>query len=119
MRDRGMRISLITYNSAIAALAKAAKELSKRQAPMSNHRLVQNGRKERGNKEELWKKAMELLKKMQEDGISPDGFSYSSAISCCGAEGQWEEALKMVEVMRQGGPRTRPNKVAYTAAISK
>jgi pentatricopeptide repeat protein len=32
---------------------------------------------------------------------NPDGFSYSSAISCCGAEGRWEEALELMEVMQR------------------
>jgi pentatricopeptide repeat protein len=60
-----------------------------------------------------------LLQQMKEDGIQPDGFSFTSAISCCGAEGRWEEALELMAVMKKGGPRTRPNKIAYTAAICK
>ncbi len=55
---------------------------------------------------------------MDEDGIAPDGFCYSSAINCCGAEGRWEEACELIETMKRGGPKSRPNKVAYTAAIS-
>lgn len=47
-----------------------------------------------------------------------DGFSFSSAISCCGSEGRWEEALQLMGIMEKGGPRTRPNRIAYTAAIS-
>ena len=101
MREQDMSINLITYNAAITALSKAAKQSSKV-----------------GKSGELWMKAMELLQKMKEDGLEPDGFSFCSAISCCGAEGRWEEALELMEVMQSGGPRTRPNKIAYTAAIA-
>ena len=59
-----------------------------------------------------------LQTNMKEDGIEPDGFCYSSTISCCGAEGQWEEALKHIHIMKRGGPRTHPNKIAYMTAIS-
>jgi hypothetical protein len=47
---------------------------------------------------------------MDDDGIEPDD---------CGAEGRWEEACELIEKMKQGGPKSRPNKIAYTAAISE
>jgi pentatricopeptide repeat protein len=72
-----------------------------------------------GDDEELWPKALELLQQMDEDGIKPDDYCYSSAINCCGAEGRWEEACELIEKMKQGGPKSRPNKIAYTAAISE
>lgn len=56
---------------------------------------------------------------MKEDGIEPDDFCYSSAINCCAADGRWEEACELIETMKRGGPKSRPNKVAYTAAISE
>jgi hypothetical protein len=59
-------------------------------------------------------KSSRTLSQMKADGIEPDGFSYSSAISCCGAEGRWEEALELHGGHAKGGPRTRPNKIAYT-----
>lgn len=68
--------------------------------------------------EPLWPKALNLLEQMGQDGIEPDGFCYSSAINCCGAEGRWKEACQLIEKMKRGGPRSRPNKIAYTAAIS-
>lgn len=103
MREQNMSIHIITYNSAITALSKAAKQSVRGHA---------NG------DGELWTKVMGLLGQMKADGIEPDGFSFTSAISCCGAEGRWEEALKLMEIMQKGGPRTRPNKVAYTATIA-
>lgn len=108
-----MRINLITYNAAITALAKAAKQSSRRQ----QHQKQFQKNFETGNDEQLWLRAMDLLEQMKKDKISPDGFSFSSAISCCGAEGRWEEALELIDRMQRGGPRTRPNKIAYTAAI--
>lgn len=109
MRFNNMSINLITYNAAITALSKAAKRSSK-----------EDGRASSGdaNDEPLWRMALELLDRMKSDGIEPDGFSFCSAISCCGAEGRWEEALSLIAEMQDGGPKTRPNKMAYTAAIA-
>eukprot|EP00980_Cylindrotheca_fusiformis_P013676 scaffold3515_cov126-Cylindrotheca_fusiformis.AAC.25 len=107
MREEGLPVNLITYNAAITALSKASRQRNK-SSSYSSDDMVGEG---------LWSRALLLLGQMKKDGIDPDGFCYSSAISCCGAEGRWEEALKLIEVMKQGGPRTRPNKIAYTAAI--
>lgn len=104
MRIKGMSINLITYNAAITAVSKAAKQISKSHSDMEVP--------------ELWKTVMGLLEQMRKDGVEPDGFSYSSAIACCAAEGRWKEALELLEIMEKGGPRTRPNKIAYSAAIS-
>ena len=106
MQDTGMPVNLITYNACITALSKASRQHA-RQSQSSSH-----------EEESLWRKALELLKQMKEDGTEPDGFSYSAAISCCGAEGRWKEALELMEQMRKGGPKTRPNKISYTAAIT-
>mmetsp|Transcript_18062 Transcript_18062/g.33499 ORF Transcript_18062/g.33499 Transcript_18062/m.33499 type:complete len:384 (+) Transcript_18062:857-2008(+) len=107
MREKSMTINLITYNSAITALAKASKQKAK---------LGQLSDTNEDPEEGLWQKALNLLDQMKEDGIEPDGFSYSSAISCC--VGRWEEACELIEIMKQN-PTTRPNKIAYTAAIGK
>jgi pentatricopeptide repeat protein len=102
MRSKKMPINLYVYNAAITAVSKAAKKRSKS-----------------GDSDgKLWTEVIALLEHMRQDGIEPDGFSFSSAISCCGSEGRWEESLELIDVMLKGGPRTRPNKVAYTAAIS-
>jgi pentatricopeptide repeat domain-containing protein 1 len=110
MRDKKMPVNLITYNAAITALAKSARENTKKTSQVSKS-------SDDNEQEELWPKALGLLNQMKEDGIEPDGFCYSSAINCCGSEGRWKEACKLIEVMRTGGPKTRPNKIAYTAAI--
>ena len=108
MREQGMRINLITYNSAITSLARAAKQPGGQNQPTGT-----------ADDSELWIRALQLLDQMKADGIKPDGFSFASAISCCSMSGRWEEAVNLLEVMRKGGPRTQPNKVAYTSAISK
>lgn len=102
MRKKNLSINLITYNSAITAVAKAAKHST---------------RAGRGDSQ-LWPKVKHLLDQISLDGLHPDGFSFSSAISCCGAEARWQEALTLLEQMEEGGPRTRPNKISYSAAIS-
>ena len=115
--------SFLFAEIAITALAKSSK--NKHSAKLSSSASssldgTQASRPSNSNSddEELWPKALELLKQMGEDGITPDGFCYSSAINCCGAEGRWEEACELIETMKRGGPKSRPNRVAYTAAIS-
>ena len=117
MRENDMAVNLITYNAAIAALSKASRYNTRKRSLNKGAKGVEM--KVGNDGEELWTRAMFLLKQMRQDGIEPDGFSFSSAISCCGAEGRWEEALELMKVMKSGGPRTRPNKIAYTAAICK
>lgn len=103
MRKREIAINLYVYNAAITALSKAAKRKSKTNEDPDR---------------QLYHEVLNLLNQMKEDGIEPDGFSFSSAISCCGSEGRWQEALNLIDLMQRGGPRTQPNKVAYTAAIT-
>jgi pentatricopeptide repeat protein len=102
MRQKNLKINLITYNAAITAISKAAKKTAKN----------------RGQSGKLHRTVMRMLDQMREDGIEPDGFSFSAAISCCGSEGHWKEALELMDIMQKGGPRTTPNKIAYTAAIA-
>ena len=106
MKDNGMEINAITYNSAIAAIAKASRRLSKVSStsnPVST--------------KELSIKALNLLKQMLQEGILPDTYSYSAAIAACASAGRWEEALNLIQRMENGGQRTKPNNVAYTSAI--
>ena len=117
MRVKGMSINLITYNSAITALSKASRYYA-RSATRSTPGASSDST-DTTDSEELWPTALHLLGQMKDDGIEPDGFSFSAAISCCGAEGRWKEALELIRLMKKGGPRTRPNRIAYTAAISE
>lgn len=133
MRDKGLGINTITYNAAITALAKAArlysKEASRLTAPRKYQALSAGGEMSPDeasqflggevDEVQLWTRALELLGQMREDGAEPDTYSYSAAISACGSGGRWEEALELMRIMKEGGPKTRPNRIAYTAAICK
>jgi len=99
MRAMDLKINTITYNSAIAALSKGARTNS-------------------GDSDTdlLWQKALDLMKCMEKEGVRRDSFTFSSAISTCGAAGQWQEAVNLIKAMKGDG--IRPNKVAYTSAIT-
>ena len=113
MKVKGIRVNLITYNAVVAALATAAKQANKPLTAQKEQQLINT------SKEGLWTRALDLLDQIQAENLKPDGFTFSSAIACCGAEGKWQEALKLIEAMQKGGPATRPNKIAYTAAIGR
>jgi pentatricopeptide repeat protein len=107
-----MAINLITYNSVITALSKAsrlnARKASKEHASerFSDFNVEKNPSGATDiDEEQLWTRALQLLEQMRKEGVEPDGFSYSSAISCCGAGGKWKEALELIETMQKGGPR--------------
>jgi pentatricopeptide repeat protein len=123
MKSKDLQINLITYNSAITALSKAARRGARKS--MKEHAAQRFSKQSDKmdvfdiDEQQLWTKALELLQRIKQDKLEPDGFSYSAAISCCGAGGRWKEALSLIETMQNGGPKTRPNKIAYTAAICK
>lgn len=106
MRMKGMPINVITYSSTISALAKAARR---------NLKGTVGGE---GSADELSTKALDLLEQMKKEGVEPDAYSYSGAISACASAGRWQEALDLMSQMKKGGPKTRPNRITYTAAIS-
>lgn len=108
-----LQLPFFDGNTAITALAKSSRN---RNSAMLSSSTTSS---DITDKEELWPKALDLLHQMNKDGIEPDGFCYSSAINCCGAEGRWEEACKLIEKMKRGGPSSQPNKITYTSAISK
>mmetsp|Transcript_57558 Transcript_57558/g.140574 ORF Transcript_57558/g.140574 Transcript_57558/m.140574 type:complete len:826 (-) Transcript_57558:106-2583(-) len=111
MKKEGLEPNLYTYNAAITALSKASKKNGGTRGSGGSSRDAENG----GDRSTT---ALGLLDQMKQSGIEPDGFCYSSAIACCGAEGRWVEACELIERMKEGGSSTRPNIVAYSAAIS-
>ena len=48
------------------------------------------------SKGKMWRKALELLEEMKENGITPNGYTYSAAIAACGNGSQWEKALELL-----------------------
>jgi pentatricopeptide repeat protein len=121
MKDKGMNINLITYNSAITALSKAARRNARQSVKEHAKQKFEPGNDDVRDidEEQLWTRAIDLLEQMKKSGLEPDGFSFSATISCCGSGGRWEEALKLIKTMQSGGPKTRPNKISFTAAICK
>jgi len=120
MKEKGMTVNLFSFNAAITALAKASKRSAKRSTRESSSLRASTSKEETFDfdEQQLWTKALDLLERMKNEGLEPDGFSYSAAISCCGSGGRWKEALAIIKEMQSGGPKLRPNKIAYTAAIS-
>jgi len=124
MREMNMKINTITYNAAVSALAKAARTESKQQRRFD---FKQKGGKYHatGNQPQnsevnlLWCKTLDLLDCMESEGVLRDSFTFSSAISTCGAAGRWEEAMHLINTMKADGDRgIKPNRFAYTSAIS-
>ncbi|KAL7496583.1 hypothetical protein ACHAWT_004757 [Skeletonema menzelii] len=119
MRKENMKINTITYNSAIAALAKAARSESRQQRrydykPGGGWSKVESSNPAY-NDNILWKKALDLIGSMEKEGVPRDSFTFSSAISTCGAAGRWQESLDLIDAMKR---ETKPNKIAYTSAIT-
>merc|ERR1712238_100105 len=112
------KVNVITYNSAITALAKTAR-INTRQSMNKHPSALDDPRDVVGviDDEQLWKRALMLLEQMKKENVSPDVYSYSSAISACGACGRFQEALDLITIMRKRR-QTKPNKIAYTGAIS-
>jgi pentatricopeptide repeat domain-containing protein 1 len=46
---------------------------------------------------EWWEIALSLLRRMKEEGLTPDIHTYSSVISACEAAGQWQRALGVLQ----------------------
>lgn len=119
MRKENMKINTITYNSAIAALAKAARSESRLQRrydykPGGGWSKIESS-DSADNNNVLWKEALALIDCMEKEDIRRDSFTFSSAISTCGAAGRWQESLDLIEGMKR---ETKPNKIAYTSAIT-
>lgn len=107
MKEKEMKVSTFTYNAAITALSKGARQNVKGESECKT------------DKQNLWIKAMALFDEMKSKRIWPDAYTYSSVISTCASGGRYEEALVLIKAMQNGPPRNRPNKIAYTGAICK
>jgi len=116
MRYNNMRINTIVYNSAIAALSRAARAGSSRQQQQQHQHKLQKQQQHPTLMDVLWEKTLHLMKCMEDEDVRRDSFTYSSAIGTCGAVGQWEEAVNLIQTMKTDD--ARPNRVAYTSAIS-
>ena len=62
-----------------------------------------------------WEMAMMLMKRMEEEGISPNTYTFSSAIKACARAGKWEQAAALFAQMDERGVLV--NEVTYTAIL--
>lgn len=90
MSRLGIDPTVVTYNSAIAAIGRAG-----------------------GGQ---WRQAVALVKQMSATGLAPDNITYNSLIVACGKGGQWKQALSVLKGMKKQGMRC--DIVAYSSAIS-
>ena len=63
-----------------------------------------------------WRRALSLLAKMRQSGVSPDVISFNAAISACAKGRQWKRALSLLDKMREGG--VAPDAISFSEAIS-
>mmetsp|Transcript_6295 Transcript_6295/g.15650 ORF Transcript_6295/g.15650 Transcript_6295/m.15650 type:complete len:762 (+) Transcript_6295:65-2350(+) len=63
-----------------------------------------------------WKRALDLLRQMDDEKVPKNEITYSSAISACEKGGNWRTALDLLKTMKDR--RITPTAIAYNAAIS-
>ena len=129
MKEVGIQPNVISYNSAISACDKGAAnpEPAKHVSVQMNRMSAQDREKMKGmsaqDKEDMRKcgqadVALLLLDEMKAEGIRPDVYSYSSAISACGKGGSkfTDTALSLFYEMKEQG--IRPDNYCYSSAIA-
>lgn len=103
-----------TYKFAIIACNQAEKR-RKRQEKRGVARVAAKGSLQ------WWEVALSLLRRMKEDGLNPDKQVYSSVISACESDGQWQRALgvlRSMSVTTGGEIPTPPNLFCFNSAIA-
>ena len=63
-----------------------------------------------------WQRSLSLLAEMQDQGLSPNVITYSSAISACGQSYQWQMAVQLFDDMQW--KYLWPNVITFNALIS-
>lgn len=63
-----------------------------------------------------WREGLEILKSIDESGLTPDVMSFSAAISACEKDENWEQAIELLDSMRTRG--ISPNVICFNAALS-
>ncbi|KAL3827386.1 hypothetical protein ACHAXA_003120 [Cyclostephanos tholiformis] len=129
-REPGIKPDLITYTTAMRACARGRKagkamELFRAVRDMGTLTLdvyfyttaMDACAKEGGRR---WMvEAMSLLDEMGTRGIVPNEVTYGVAVAACGNAGRWEEALVLLDKMRDAGLRinTITDSFTYSSAI--
>eukprot|EP00624_Nannochloropsis_granulata_P004804 evm.model.NODE_3416_length_12565_cov_27.536489.2 len=62
-----------------------------------------------------WEMALMLMKRMEEEGIAPNKYTYGAAIKACARAGKWEQAEQLFAEMDERG--IARNEVTFTAIL--
>lgn len=71
-----------------------------------------------GRQEQGWSLVLGLMSEMRAEGLTPDCFTFSTAITACGRAGQWERALSLLDEMGTQREELCPSIFAINAAIA-
>ena len=110
-----------SFRSAIVACNQAEHE--KRRRKSKQERLRVDVEKVSHEEDEplmlqWWEAALSLLRRMKEEGLSPDIQTYSAVISSCEAAGQWQRAIGILRTVMKADSGHTPNKFCFNAAIA-
>ena len=123
-----MFVQVVSYNAAAHACVGDRRNSGESRADDDDD---DDDAKPPGSEEEGWVLVLGLMAEMRAEGVAPDAFTFTTAITACGKAGQWERALGLLEEMggagqpqaqEEGGQRSTfgiaPNVAAINAAIS-
>ena len=105
----GVRPDTRSYRNAAIALKKAQHDQLEVKGGLATY--------------EWWECALSLLRRMREEGMTPDVATYSATISACEAAGEWQRALGVLQAMMDdegnlGDDESLLNLFCFNAAIS-
>jgi pentatricopeptide repeat domain-containing protein 1 len=123
--ERSYRNAIIACNQAEHGMRRLQQQRQQR----SRHRKASKQKDDRKLLSiglfEWWECALSLLRRMQENGLSPDIQTFSSAISACEAAGQWQRAVSILQSVLDGNdnddekdPDAGLNLYCFNAAMS-
>lgn len=100
-------LQVVSYNAAAHACVGDQRKIGETRINGNNGVAEPRGRaaeeKEEEEKEEGWALVLGLMEEMRAEGVAPDVFTFTTAITACGKAGQWERALVLLEEMGGGG----------------
>lgn len=97
-------LQVVTYNAAAhACIVEPQDDITDDGVGSSS-----SGSSEKPQQEEGWPLILGLMKEMRADGISPDAFTFSTAITACGRAGRWELALHLLDEMATSAGHNQP-----------
>lgn len=117
MHERGVEPDVITHGTALRqrsakSWSAALVQWSDMQARQLDVTLMEyNMVVDACEKGLRWRGALEVLRRLPEQGYSADDFSYASASSACLGRRQWRAAVELVHEMRRHG--VQPNQIEF------